>query len=276
MTPAAATHSLTDRTALTITIIGGPTALLNIGGVNLLTDPTFDPPGAHTVGQRTLTKTLGPSIAAEDIGTVDAVLLSHDQHPDNLDETGRRIVLAAPLVLSTAAAAKRLGEPVQELPVWRTRELSTPSGEKVHITGVPAQHGPPGTEHITGEVRGFVLRAPGAPTAYISGDNASLPVVRDIADHCGPIDVAVIFAGRARTSLLDAYLTFSADQAAAAAQILGSQIVVPLHVDSWEHLTETRQAIEPAFAHRGLSDRLFLLEPGVSKAFATPLNAEHT
>jgi L-ascorbate metabolism protein UlaG (beta-lactamase superfamily) len=267
MPHAAETRSLAERNALTINIIGGPTALLNIGGFTLLTDPTFDPPGVHAVGQRTLTKTLGPSIPAEDIGTVDAVLLSHDQHPDNLDDTGRRVVHTAPLVLSTAAAAARLGEPVQELPVWRTHQLLGPDGGQLHITGVPAQHGPSGTEHITGEVRGFVLRARGAPTTYISGDNASLTVVHDIADHCGPIDVAVIFAGRARTSLLDAYLTFSADQAAHAAQILDSPVVVPLHVDSWEHLTEARRAVEPAFAQRGLSERLFLLEPGVSKTF---------
>jgi L-ascorbate metabolism protein UlaG (beta-lactamase superfamily) len=36
---------------LSITLIGGPTALIEIDGFRLLTDPTFDPPGAlHTDG----------------------------------------------------------------------------------------------------------------------------------------------------------------------------------------------------------------------------------
>jgi hypothetical protein len=40
--------------------LGGPTAILEIGGVRLLTDPTFDPPGEYPIGERMLTKTRGP------------------------------------------------------------------------------------------------------------------------------------------------------------------------------------------------------------------------
>jgi L-ascorbate metabolism protein UlaG (beta-lactamase superfamily) len=29
-----------------ITLVGGPTVLLELGGFRLLTDPTFDPPGS--------------------------------------------------------------------------------------------------------------------------------------------------------------------------------------------------------------------------------------
>ena len=53
------------------------------------------------------------------------------------------------------------------------------------VTAVPAQHGPDGTDHITGPVIGFVLSAPGAETVYVSGDNASLDVVRGIAERIG-------------------------------------------------------------------------------------------
>jgi len=33
--------------SLSITLIGGPTALIEIDGFRLLTDPTFDEPGAY-------------------------------------------------------------------------------------------------------------------------------------------------------------------------------------------------------------------------------------
>ncbi len=46
---------------LKITLIGGPTALLEIGGLRVLTDPTFDPPGSYT-GAVTLTKLTGPAL----------------------------------------------------------------------------------------------------------------------------------------------------------------------------------------------------------------------
>lgn len=247
----------------TVQIVGGPTAVVDLGGLRFLTDPTFDPPGDHPVGSRTLVKTVGPAVEGDAIGEIDAVLLSHDQHPDNLDDAGREFLDRVPLVLTTASAVKRIGKNAKELPVWRSHVISRPNGPDVKITGVPALHGPSGTEDIVGEVRGFVLSGDGLPTVYVSGDNASLANVREISDHCGRIDVAVLFAGRARTPLLDAYLTLSAAQAAQAAEILGSPVVLPLHVDGWKHFTEEPDAIVAAFQRRGLADRLFLPEPGV-------------
>jgi L-ascorbate metabolism protein UlaG (beta-lactamase superfamily) len=73
---------------VTITLIGGPTALIEIDGFRLLTDPTFDEPGAYQLPHVKLEKLVGPARSAHDIGEVDAVLLSHDQHSDNLDHSG--------------------------------------------------------------------------------------------------------------------------------------------------------------------------------------------
>ena len=75
---------MNDNT-IQITYIGGPTALLEVGGARLLTDPTLDPAGsAYTTAVYTLRKSLGPAIDAGSIGHIDAVLLSHDHHFDNL------------------------------------------------------------------------------------------------------------------------------------------------------------------------------------------------
>jgi hypothetical protein len=71
-------------TSLRITLIGGPTALIEVGGFRLLTDPTFDAPGSYTLPHVTLEKLSGPALSADNIGAVDAVLLSHDQHRDDL------------------------------------------------------------------------------------------------------------------------------------------------------------------------------------------------
>jgi L-ascorbate metabolism protein UlaG (beta-lactamase superfamily) len=247
---------------ITVQLIGGPTAVIEIGGMRLITDPTFDPPGDHPVGSRNLVKTTGPAVADDEIGRVDAVLLSHDQHPDNLDDAGRRFLGDVPLVLSTAGAAERLGGVTRELPLWRSHVLRRPDGGELRITGVPAQHGPAGAEYLTGEVRGFVLSGVGLPTVYVSGDNASLAVVRDVADHLGPVDIAIIFGGHARSPVMDAYLTFSGDQIAQAAEILGAPTVIPIHLEGWKHLTQEPSAIPPAFARRGLSHRLRMLETG--------------
>ncbi len=101
---------------LTVRLVGGPTALLRMGGIRLLTDPTFDEPGQHPIGRRTLAKTAGPALSPDEVGAVDAVLLSHDQHPDNLDATGRVVLRSAPQVLTTASAAEHLGGNALALP----------------------------------------------------------------------------------------------------------------------------------------------------------------
>ena len=90
---------------LSITLIGGPTALLEIDGFRLLTDPTFDAPGAYQLPHVKLEKLTGPALSANDVGDIDAVLLSHDQHSDNLDHSGKAFLSKARRVLTTEAGA---------------------------------------------------------------------------------------------------------------------------------------------------------------------------
>ena len=245
-------------TTLRLRYLGGPTALVEVAGVRLLTDPTFDASGDHPVGTRVLVKTIDPVVDPEDVGRVDGVLLSHDQHPDNLDDLGRQVLDTSPVVLSTPAAQARLGGNVHGLAPWESVELGP-----LTVTAVPALHGPEGSEPLVGEVTGFVCTAAGSPTVYISGDNASLRHVRTIADRLGPVDVAVLFAGAARTALLDgAPLTLGSAEAAEAAAVLGARYVVPLHFEGWAHFTEGRDTLRPAFEAAGLADRLRLPELG--------------
>ncbi|MFF3610769.1 MBL fold metallo-hydrolase [Streptomyces sp. NPDC002580] len=252
-------------TSVEITYVGGPTALIAIGGLRLLTDPTFDAPGAYPVGARELVKTAGPALPAGELGPVDAVLLSHDQHPDNLDRSGRAYLRDGPLTLSTASAYERIGAPVRAVRPWESVELARPDGGVLRVTAVPARHGPDGSEPLVGEVTGFALSGEELPKVYVSGDNASLDVVREIAGREGPFDVAVLFAGAARTPLVPAApLTLTSEDAARAAEILGATRVVPLHFEHWGHFTEDGPTLTKAFAEAGLSERLRLPEPGTT------------
>ncbi|MFD8087024.1 MBL fold metallo-hydrolase [Kitasatospora sp. NPDC059722] len=244
----------------TIRAFGGPTTLIEFGGLRFLTDPTFDGPGDYPTGSGyALTKTAPSATTPADLGPVDAVLLSHDEHPDNLDASGRALLPTVPLVLTTTSGAGRLGGTARGLAPWDSVELTRPDGGTVTVTAAPALHGPEGCEPVIGQVIGFVLTAPDLPTVYVSGDNASLPLVKEIADRFGPVDTAVLFAGAARTRRFDgALLTLDSAQAAEAAVLLGARRVVPAHFDSWGHFTEGREALEAAFTAAGLGDRLDL------------------
>jgi L-ascorbate metabolism protein UlaG (beta-lactamase superfamily) len=50
---------------LRITLIGGPTALIEIDGFRILTDPTFDEPGAYQLPHVKLEKLSGPALEPE-------------------------------------------------------------------------------------------------------------------------------------------------------------------------------------------------------------------
>ena len=245
---------------VTVSVFGGPTALVEFGGLRFLTDPAFDAPGDYPVGPgRFLTKTAPASVDPAELGPVDVVLLSHDQHPDNLDHSGRALLAGVPLVLTTRSGAGRLGGTARGLAPWDAVELPRPDGGTLTVTAAPAQHGPEGCEPVTGEVVGFVLTAADLPTVYVSGDNASLALVEEIAGRFGPVDTAVLFAGAARTGLFDgALLTLDSAQAAEAAAILGARRVVPVHFDSWSHFSEGRDVLVDAFTTAGLIDRLQL------------------
>ena len=233
----------------TFTYVGGPTGILEYAGLRFITDPTFDAPGSYSdPGETTLVKTAGPAIARTELDPVDVVLLSHHGHKDNLDYEGLELIATGIPTLSTRDAASDLfGGSVVGLDSW---EEYTIGG--VTITAVPALHGPPGSERLVGEVTGFVLEADGEPTVYVSGDNASLPLVEQIADRFPEIDIAVLFAGAARVSRIDADLTLSSENAAAAADLLGASTVLGVHTEDWKHFSHSRAQLDAAFEASGL------------------------
>jgi len=254
----------TDQPA--ITYIGGPTALLEIGGLRLLTDPTFDPAGAeYPTGAYTLRKTIGPALSPETLGRIDAVLLSHDQHLDNLDHAGRMLLTQARMVLTTSAGAERLGGHAVGLVPWQSVDLPTQDGRVLRATGTPARHGPPGGDR--GPVIGFVLTPTESPNGavYISGDTVWYEGVAKVSRRFS-VQIAILFMGAARIREVGlAHLTFTADEAVEAARAFARATIVPLHYEGWEHLSESRPQIEAAFTLAGLAGRLQWMEPGVRR-----------
>lgn len=247
---------------LEITLVGGPTAILDYGGLRWLTDPSLSSPGEYAGG---LVKTTGPALEPAALEPIDVVLLSHEHHSDNLDPAGRAFLPRAGRILTTIQGADQVGGNATGLKPWESTDVPHPTGGTVTVTAVPAQHGPDGSEHIMGPVIGFVLGGPKLERIYISGDNASLDVVHTIADRIGPIDVAVLFAGAVQVAhrFDNAYLTLSSDFAAEAAKILGAKVVFPVHFEGWTHFTQGEDALRSAFAGCGIANRLAL--PGRGK-----------
>lgn len=247
-------------------------ALIEIGSVRLLTDPVLDPSGTQFhYGPITLEKTSGIATTADKLGRIDAVLLTHDQHGDNLDNAGRALLAEVPLVLTTQLAASRLeGVAAKGLAPWEQEEVTGANGDVIRITAMPAQHGPDGTEDATGPVIGFLIEHDdlSAPV-YISGDTVRFAGTEEIARRYAPIGLALLHLGCVHLGPFgDAAFSLSAEEAVAYVAALKAQTIVPLHYEGWKHFSENRAAAETVFKHASLEANVRWLDPGETAKFA--------
>jgi len=235
-----------------LTHIGGPTVLIEFAGWRLLTDPTFDPAGGrYRFGWGTgSTKLAGPAIAAEELGEIDAVLLSHDHHDDNLDAAGRALLPRAGTVVTTEAGAKRLGGNARGLAPWASVELTAAGKPAIEVTATPCRHGPPLSRPLVGDVVGFALRWDGQEhgVLWISGDTVLYDGVREVTDRLD-VGTAMIHLGGVRFPVTGPLrYTMTADEAVELCGLLRPEAVVPIHYEGWRHFRQGREQIETALA----------------------------
>jgi L-ascorbate metabolism protein UlaG (beta-lactamase superfamily) len=254
--------------SLIITLIGGPTALIEIDGFRLLTDPTFDAPGAYQLPHVKLEKLSGPALGTEARGNIDAVLLSHDQHADNLDHSGKDFLPKARRVLTTVAGAKRLGGHAEGLAPWATTELTGRDGHSLTITATP--DGPAGIEPLSGDVIGFVVTSSkqGNRPIYISGDTVWYDGVAEVARRF-KTGVVLPFAGAAQTRG-PFHLTMDTNDAVETARAFPDALIIPLHTDGWAHFRQNASDLRASFDTLGFGARLKLLEPGAATLIEMP------
>lgn len=253
---------------LAITYIGGPTAVLSIDGLSFITDPTFDPAGGdYASGAVSLHKTRGPALLPAQLAPIDVALVSHDQHPDNLDTSGRALLRDVRHVLTTAAGAARLGSGAIGLRPWETWSIPTPRGTTLSVTATPARHGPAGIEPISGDVVGFVIRAveSGTDLVYVTGDTVWYEGTREVARRFHP-RVVLLFGGAAQARG-PFHLTMSTNDAVEAATTFQDAIVVPVHHDGWAHFTQSQEDLAKTFQTLGLAGRLRRVTGGETMRF---------
>ena len=252
---------------ISITLIGGPTALIEIDGFRLLTDPTFDAPRSYQLPHVTLEKLSGPALNVDSIGEIDAVLLSHDQHADNLDESGKHFLPKAGRVLTTEIGAKRLGGHAEGFAPWASTEL-TKGARSLTVTATPARHGPAGIEPLAGDVIGFVLVPKDSRPIYISGDTVWYDGVAEVARRF-KAGVVMPFAGAAQTRG-PFHLTMDTNDTIETARAFPDAVIVPLHTDGWAHFKQNAGDLRVSFEALGFGPRLKLVEPGVRTAIELP------
>jgi L-ascorbate metabolism protein UlaG (beta-lactamase superfamily) len=248
-----------------LTHISTATVLLEIGSLRLITDPVFDPAGGpYFFGYGTSSiKLTEPTIRVEDLVKIDAVLLSHDHHEDNIDRAGRALLPRAKKVITTSTGAKRLKGNSIGLKAWQSTTLES-DNLKVTVTAAPAHHGTLGSHMVVGETTGFLLEWPRQEhgALYISGDTVWFNGLRELGQRF-KVGTAILHIGAAQFPILGPVrFTLNAREAVKIFRALKPRTLIPIHYEGWKHFKETESSAKKVFEASGIKDHVQWLPLG--------------
>lgn len=181
---------------LSVTWVGHATALIQIGGYNVLTDPMFSARASPVrfAGPR---RRVPPGVALRDLPPVDLILLSHN-HYDHLDRMSVRTLVRdhpsahwlAPLKLGAWLSSQGVSR-VDERDWWAPASLGA-----LEVTAVPAQHFSGRTPLDRNRTLwcGWTLAA-GERRVYFAGDTGYHPEFQAIGRWLGPADAVLLPIG---------------------------------------------------------------------------------
>lgn len=250
-----------NRSVRAATWLGHSTFLVQVDGINVLTDPHLSP-RASPLSWMGPERLIDPPLTHEQLPLIDVVLVSHD-HYDHLDVPTLAWLAAShsPLFVAPLGNAKRLralgAERVIELDWWGRHRRGG-----LLITAVPAQHfsGRGLSDRNATLWCGFVFEVDGQ-RAYFAGDTGYSPDFADIGRRLGPMDLALIPIGAYAPQSFMAPMHINPEEAVQIHQDVGSRCSVAMHWGTFrltlEPLDEPPQRLAAARSAAGLSAERF-------------------
>jgi len=233
------------RGQLRVTFVNHATVLIQMDGLNVLTDPIWSERASPLswAGPR---RRISPGVRFEDLPPIDVVLISHD-HYDHLDvPTLQRLARAHHprfvTTLGNAALLEEKGIPgAVDLDWWQ----ETPLAPEVRVAAVPARH--TSVRGFGDRARtlwaGFVLLGPGGPV-YFAGDTGFGPHFEQIRARFGPPRLAALPIGSFRPEWFMSPVHMSPDDALRAHHVLGARTSLAIHYGTFP-LTDDGQREPP-------------------------------
>jgi L-ascorbate metabolism protein UlaG (beta-lactamase superfamily) len=245
-----------------VTWINHATALLQMDGLNILTDPIWSE-RCSPVSFAGPKRVRPPGIRFEDLPPIDVVLISHD-HYDHMDAPTLRRLQAAfrprfVVGLGNAKLLERWGiSGVDELDWWQGFPLSP----DVRLTSVPAQHfsNRSLTDRNVTLWTGYVLEGT-AGAAYFAGDTGFGPHYEEISRRFGPLRLALLPIGAFRPEWFMGPIHMSPTEAVRAHLALHAKTSVAIHFGTFpladDGETEPVEKLAEALAAQGVAKDAF-------------------
>lgn len=259
-----------SRGEATVTWVGHSTLLVQLDGVNLLTDPNWSGRASPVsfAGPRRL---VPPGLRFEDLPPIHLVLISHD-HYDHLDvATVERLArvhrprFLVPLGLKAWFAKLGIHE-VDELDWWESRTVGG-----LALTCVPAQHFSGRT--LWGRNRrlwsGWVV-AGRDRRLFFAGDTGYYDVFKEIGRRLGPFDLAAIAIGSYMPRVIMRWTHTTPEEALQIFQDVGGERFVGIHWGTFdlaeEPLDEPPRRVEAEARRLGIAaERIWALRHGETR-----------
>jgi L-ascorbate metabolism protein UlaG (beta-lactamase superfamily) len=211
-----------------VTWLGHSTALIEVDGIRVLTDPVWGE-RASPLSWAGPKRWVAPPLAISDLPHLDAILISHD-HYDHLDlpsiqalNDGQRLFIT-PLGVGAHLEYWGVDESlIVELDWWQTYSLGD-----VTLTCTPARHasGRMMIDYNRTLWAGYALSGP-AHTVFFSGDTGLFTDMTTIGERLGPFDLALIEVGAYGQTWPDWHM--GPEQAIEAMQMLQAERLLPIH-----------------------------------------------
>jgi len=235
-----------DDGSIRATIVGHATVLVQVAGLNVLTDPVM----SARIGPTPWTgpkRVRPPAVPFEAIPRIDVVLLSHD-HYDHLDRPTLRRLAARdnPLVLTGKRVGRKVpSRRVVELDWWERHAL----GEGLSATYVPAEHfsGRGLFDRDKSLWGGFVLETPHGKV-YFAGDTARGVHFRAIRERFGPMTLSLLPIGAYAPRWFMERVHMDPDEALHASLTLESQTSLAIHFATFNLADDSYDAPTRALA----------------------------
>jgi L-ascorbate metabolism protein UlaG (beta-lactamase superfamily) len=256
-----------------LTFVGTATTVIRLGSFTLLTDPNFLRRGQRAyLGKGLWSRRLtDPAMQPEELPALDAVVLSH-LHGDHFDRVARRRLAREQPVLTTPAAARRLGSwgfDAHGLETW-TSETLVRGAESLRVEALPGIHGRGIMRGLLPPVMGTLLEhgtADGVTRrVYISGDTLTGDHLDGIAERYPDLDAAVIHLGGTRVLLHT--VTMDAVQGVDFLKRVRPRVAVPVHHDDYRVFRSPLADFERLAVQEGLAAGVRTVARGESVSLA--------